>query len=98
MCASDDRAAHLSAERRELLDLWLGREETAAPAPYVAPRTGTERELAAIWQDVLETDRVGTDDDYFQLGGDSILAIVVVARAQAAGLPLSTEDLFDMPT
>jgi aryl carrier-like protein len=98
MSASDDRAARLSAERRELLDLWLGREDAAAPVPYVAPRTGPERALAAIWQDVLETDPVGTDDDYFQLGGDSILAIVVVARAQEAGLPLSTEDLFDMPT
>jgi nonribosomal peptide synthetase protein BlmV len=87
----------LSAERRELLDLWLARREPGAP-PHVPPSTRLEQVLAAIWQDALEVDSVGVDDDYFALGGDSIRAIIVVARAQDAGIPLATQDLFDAPT
>jgi nonribosomal peptide synthetase protein BlmV len=87
----------LSAERRELLDLWLARPEPHAP-PHVLPSTLLEQVLAAIWQDALEVSSVGIDDDYFALGGDSIRAIIVVARAQDAGIPFSTQDLFDAPT
>src|SRR6266700_987197 len=76
----------LTAERRELLDLWLARPEPGTP-PHVPPSTRLEQVLAAIWQDALEVDSVGIDDDYFALGGDSIRAIIVVARAQAAGIP-----------
>jgi len=87
----------LTAERRELLDLWLARPEPGTP-PHVPPSTRLEQVLAAIWQDALEVDSVGIDDDYFALGGDSIRAIIVVARAQDAGIPLATQDLFDVPT
>ncbi|WP_079165662.1 non-ribosomal peptide synthetase [Streptomyces sp. NRRL S-31] len=63
-----------------------------------APRTATERALAGIWADLLGVDRVGVDDNFFMLGGDSILSIQVVSRARAAGLALSPRDLFRHPT
>ena len=80
----------LTAERRELLDLWLASPEPGTPV-HVPPATRLEQVLAAIWQDALEVSSVGVDDDYFALGGDSIRAIIVVARAQDAGIPLATD-------
>ncbi|GAA0613066.1 non-ribosomal peptide synthase/polyketide synthase [Streptomyces crystallinus] len=62
--------------------------------PYVAPRPGTEEALAAIWSDVLGVERVGARDNFFALGGDSILSIQIVSRARQAGLALSTKDVF----
>ncbi|MFI5587249.1 amino acid adenylation domain-containing protein [Amycolatopsis sp. NPDC051758] len=61
-----------------------GRHDSHAEA-----RTATERALARVWADVLGLDRIGVHDDFFRLGGDSILAIQIVARARQAGLPLT---------
>ena len=47
--------------------------------PYVAPRTELERELVAIWRAVLHHDRVGIHDSFFDLGGNSLSALSVVA-------------------
>ncbi|MBD0673127.1 non-ribosomal peptide synthetase, partial [Streptomyces sp. CBMA156] len=67
----------------------------AAPAVrHVAPRTPTERALAGIWAEVLRLERVGADDNFFDLGGDSILGIQVVARSRQAGLPVTSRDLY----
>ncbi|MEU3571408.1 amino acid adenylation domain-containing protein, partial [Kitasatospora sp. NPDC036755] len=66
--------------------------------PHRAPGTERERLLAAIWSELLGVERVGLDDDFFLLGGDSILSIQVVSRARAAGLALSPRDLFRHPT
>ena len=61
---------------------------------YVAPRTATERALAAVWADVLRVERVGVDDNFFSLGGDSILSIQVVAQARQAGLAVTSRDVY----
>ncbi|WP_168211427.1 non-ribosomal peptide synthetase [Actinosynnema sp. ALI-1.44] len=61
---------------------------------YVAPRTAAERELTGIWADVLRIDQVGVHDDFFELGGDSIISIQVVSRAKDAGLRLTVKDIF----
>ncbi|MET7443199.1 non-ribosomal peptide synthetase, partial [Streptomyces sp. NPDC005568] len=66
----------------------------AHTARHVAPRTPTERTLAAIWADVLHVARVGADDNYFALGGDSILSIQVVAQARRAGLTVTSRDVY----
>ncbi|WP_239571871.1 non-ribosomal peptide synthetase, partial [Streptomyces sp. G44] len=62
--------------------------------PYVVPRAGTEERLAAIWAEVLGVERVGARDNFFTLGGDSILSIQIVSRARQAGLVLATKDVF----
>ncbi|MDF3932683.1 non-ribosomal peptide synthetase [Pseudomonas citronellolis] len=51
----------------------------------VAPRDAAERALAAIWAEVLQVERVGIHDNFFDLGGDSILSLQVVSRARQAG-------------
>ncbi|HEV2782817.1 MAG TPA: non-ribosomal peptide synthase/polyketide synthase [Actinophytocola sp.] len=73
-----------------------------APAPdagYVAPRTETERVVADIWAEVLGMERVGVEDNFFDLGGDSILSIRVISRLRAAfGADLSPRAVFANPT
>ncbi|MEV0644079.1 amino acid adenylation domain-containing protein [Phytomonospora sp. NPDC050363] len=69
-----------------------------APVAYVAPRDETERALAALWADLLDVPRVGVHDDFVALGGDSILAMQVVARARDLGLTLRPRDLVRTPT
>ncbi|MFE7032003.1 non-ribosomal peptide synthase/polyketide synthase, partial [Streptomyces sp. NPDC057621] len=62
--------------------------------PYMAPRPGIEERLAAIWAEVLGVERVGARDNFFALGGDSILSIQIVSRARRTGLALTTKDVF----
>jgi amino acid adenylation domain-containing protein/non-ribosomal peptide synthase protein (TIGR01720 family) len=71
------------------------RLRSAAP---VAPRDDRERALAAIWREVLRVEQVGLEDNFFALGGDSILCIQVVSRARRAGLVLTPRQIFEHPT
>ncbi|MGW2228796.1 amino acid adenylation domain-containing protein [Streptomyces formicae] len=66
---------------------------TAAPGGR-APRTPRERTLCALFAEVLAVESVTVDDGFFDLGGDSILSIDLVGRARAAGLVLTTGDVF----
>lgn len=65
---------------------------------FVAPRTPAEETLAGIWSDVLKVDRVSVNDNFFDLGGDSILGTLILARATRAGLKLSPVQLFEHQT
>ncbi|MEX2964149.1 amino acid adenylation domain-containing protein [Microbulbifer sp. TYP-18] len=64
----------------------------------VPPATDTEARLLALWQEKLERDNIGVEDNYFVLGGDSIRSIALVAEANAAGLTFAITDLFEHPT
>ncbi len=57
-------------------------------APYVAPRNDHEASLVTIWEEVLQRQRIGVDDNFFYVGGDSILALRLIARARQEGLVL----------
>ncbi|MFI0482826.1 phosphopantetheine-binding protein [Actinomadura sp. 9N215] len=57
-----------------------------------------EAALCRIIAGVLGEDRIGPEDGFFEAGGDSVLAVQVVARAREAGLDLSVRDLFDHQT
>lgn len=71
----------------------------AATREYVAPGTLTEEILAALMGEVLSLDRVSVEDDFFALGGQSILAAQVMARAsERFEVPLSLRLLFESPT
>ena len=72
----------------------LPRPEAASPSAHSAPRDAIERDLCAIFASVLRAERVGIDDNFFALGGDSILTIQVVARARKIGYALEVRDLF----
>ena len=73
-------------------------DRDTATAGHVPPRTPAEQAIAAIWADVLGISQVGIHDNYFELGGDSILSIQIASRARSAGLSLLPRDLFRHPT
>jgi hypothetical protein len=83
-------------DRKALPAPGTGRLELSAG--YLPPRTPAEETLARIWSEVLGVQRVGAFDDFFELGGDSILSIQVVARARQAGLNLSPRQFFQHQT
>jgi amino acid adenylation domain-containing protein len=66
---------------------------------YSAPRDALERRLAALWQDVLGIDRIGIEDDFFDLGGNSLVGVSLIDRLQEAlGEIVQVVVLFDAPT
>ena len=68
-------------------------------AAYAAPNTETEQTVAAIWQAVLQVDRVGVDDNFFDLGGHSLLAVQVVRQlGEQLGREVPIVELFQYPT
>ncbi|MFC5288832.1 non-ribosomal peptide synthase/polyketide synthase [Actinokineospora guangxiensis] len=69
-----------------------------ARAARTAPRTRAETTLAQVWAGVLGVEQVGVEEDFFALGGDSILSIQVVSRARAQGLRITPRQVFDHPT
>ncbi|XXF81246.1 LLM class flavin-dependent oxidoreductase [Myxococcaceae bacterium GXIMD 01537] len=74
-----------------------GVSRNATATRFVEPRTLLEQTLAGIWSHVLRTERVGAQDHFFELGGDSILTLQVVAQARKEGLALTPRLLFDAP-
>ena len=83
-----------------------GKLDTGAlPAPQFAgaaggrgPATAAEEVLCGLFAELLRTDRVGAEDGFFDLGGDSIMSMQLVARARAAGLVFSPRDVFTAQT
>ncbi len=83
-------------------------DRRALPAPeklrielgevYRAPESREEEILCEVWARLLGVARVGTEDNFFALGGDSILAIQAIAQASQAGLELTPRQLFEHPT
>jgi acyl carrier protein len=68
-------------------------------SPFVAPSTPIEEALARIWAEILKLERVGIHDNFFDLGGHSILAIQVVSRVREAfHVELSLRAMFETPT
>jgi len=82
-------------EKPSIKDDIAGADDTVGhDAP---PETDTERALAGILGTVLDTEGIGRYDDFFTLGGDSILAVQVAARAKEAGLAVSARMVFEHP-
>ena len=75
-----------------------GSDRPVLTQTFVAPRTPIETALAQIWAGVLRLDRVGIHDNFFALGGDSIVSLQIVARATQAGLRIAPRQVFEHQT
>lgn len=88
--AAPDRAPSPASERHARPHLQTG---------FVAPRTPAEEELAEIWHDLLGIEQVGVFDNFFSLGGHSLVATRVMARvAERFGVHVAMHDLLTRPT
>lgn len=83
-------------DRRALPDPW--EQQSGGPAKFVPARSKNETLLAQIWADIFHLDRVGIHDNFFDLGGDSIISIQIVARAGQVGLHFLARQIFDHQT
>jgi aryl carrier-like protein len=98
MARLDERLNALSLEKRTLVELLLRRKEVTTTAGFRPPETSAERSLVDIWCDVLGLRNVGVEDSFIALGGDSIRAIQISARARKIGLSFSADQCFKQPT
>ena len=83
-------------------------DRKALPAPdvkrpeldvaFAAPQTPVQKTLANVWADLLAIDRVGIDDNFFDLGGNSLLSIQCIAQLEGHGLKLPIVKLYQHPT
>ncbi|MDQ0418592.1 amino acid adenylation domain-containing protein/non-ribosomal peptide synthase protein (TIGR01720 family) [Croceifilum oryzae] len=73
-------------------------EEQKVETEWVAPRSLNEEVLASIWKQVLGIKQVGIHDNFFEIGGDSILSIQIISRASQMGLKLTPKQMFESPT
>jgi acyl carrier protein len=89
---------------RQLLDManhssHILRNQLPLPQPYVAPRNVLEEALAEIWCAALNTDCVGVEDEFIDLGGDSFAAVVILAMIEEKfGVPVPLSTLVEAPT
>jgi acyl carrier protein len=68
-------------------------------AAYEAPRTSLETTIAEIWREILQIERVGVNDNFFDLGGHSLLLVRMRERLhECCGVELPVLDLFEHPT
>lgn len=72
--------------------------DMAATTPSRAPQSLQEQILCDLFAEVLGLDRVGVEDSFFALGGDSIISIQLVSRARKAGVVISPRDVFEHKT
>ncbi|HVG08476.1 MAG TPA: amino acid adenylation domain-containing protein [Thermoanaerobaculia bacterium] len=85
-------------DRRALLAMPAPEGARGAAAEAVAPRNPVEEILAAVWAEVLKLDRVGIHDNFFSLGGDSILVIQAATRSRKRGVSFTPRQLFQNQT
>jgi acyl transferase domain-containing protein/acyl carrier protein len=102
----------LAGDLRERLDYWLRGSKVAAvpvsgsthprpalPTPYEPPRDEVEQSVADLWQTLLGIDKVGVDDDFFSLGGHSLLGVQLVSGLRRSfGIDFPLRSLFEAPT
>jgi amino acid adenylation domain-containing protein/non-ribosomal peptide synthase protein (TIGR01720 family) len=85
-------------DRRALADAGTARPADDPAETGARPRTGAERALAAVWASVLDRETVGLNDNFFEIGGDSVLAVYVVAEAARAGLTITPRQVLTEQT
>jgi non-ribosomal peptide synthase protein (TIGR01720 family) len=82
-------------DRKVLLSMESGKGNSQE---YIAPHTATEKILTKIWQSLLIPEQIGIYDNFFEIGGDSILSIQVVSRARDAGIQITPKQIFQYQT
>ncbi|MEU4311710.1 amino acid adenylation domain-containing protein [Nocardia sp. NPDC024068] len=73
-------------------------EPVVPEAAYRAPEDPVAETLAGVYAEVLGRERIGADDSFFALGGDSIMSILLVARAKAHGIAITAQQVFEHRT
>jgi oxalate---CoA ligase len=103
------RLAAFKVPRRIFIRLEIPRSTTGKPQrhllfeqirpPFVQPSTSAEHTVAKIWSEILKLDRIGVDDDFFTVGGDSLSASIMMLEVErVAGGAIAAGDFLSQPT
>lgn len=84
-------------DRKTLSELEVRPVKTSSES-YLAPRTELERSLSDVWSDVLNIENIGVNDNFFQIGGDSIRCVQLAVRLREKGINISVSHIFSYPT
>ena len=90
--------ANGKVDRSALPYPWVRRTDLAELPAYRPPRNAVEAAIASVWAESLGLDRVGADDEFALLGGDSLHSIDVLARLRGEGIEVSALTFFQNPT
>jgi aryl carrier-like protein len=82
----------------DLQALPLAKEKVSPDLTITLPSEGREKLLVEIWENVLSFQPIGIHDNFFEIGGDSIISIQIVAKAREAGITLTPNQLFENQT
>jgi acyl carrier protein len=98
--ARTDQRLHSVVEKSEPAhETSYTHDRPALESTYIAPDSDIEQTIATIWQEVLGIERVGSRDNFMDLGGDSLIAIQVLSRVRKRfAVNLAVTSLFDAPT
>ncbi|MDQ6704429.1 MAG: SDR family NAD(P)-dependent oxidoreductase, partial [Acidobacteriota bacterium] len=98
--STGDLASRKRETRRHeaVVESGAGHERPELQSAYAGPRNGNESVLAEIWQRLLGIQRIGIHDNFFDLGGDSVVGIQIVAQANQRGLRLTPRQIFSNQT
>jgi acyl carrier protein len=93
------KAGSVTAELEQARASRAAHPRPALGVAYVAPRSEVEQRIAAVWQEILGIEEVGIEDNFFDLGGDSLVALQLSSRLRDAfGVEPSLAGLFESPT
>ena len=99
-CFIEEMPYNLSdkVDKIKLEAIWEKETLTTTNENYVPPRNSIEQKLIEIWEELLGLEKVGIKDNFFEMGGDSIVTMQVVSRAKRAGIPMRPRDIFELQT
>jgi acyl-coenzyme A synthetase/AMP-(fatty) acid ligase/acyl carrier protein len=84
------------ADRKALLTMSRSSFAYKSSKPYIAPRTRTEKQLAEIWREILHVEKISVDDNFFDLGGNSLLLIQALFLVQKSfNVTLTISNMFE---
>ena len=86
---------------QQQLDARPQEQEPAAPekAAYAPPETDIEKKVAALWADAVRLDRIGIDDHFLEIGGQSLQAVLLLSHVQEMfGVEVQFKEFLDAPT
>lgn len=76
----------------------IAAKQADSETTFTEPSSEVEQQLVSIWEEVLNFSPISVNDNFFEIGGDSILSIQIVAKARQAGIELTTNQLFENQT
>lgn len=91
---------HQNTQEQSSVEITDGvHSRSALLGDYIAPQTDSQKQMIAVWQEVLAIPQIGIEDNFYDLGGDSLIAIKVLSRLRDVfQVELSVNDLFERPT